>query len=162
MNEHQIKSFWSKVDMLSDVKSCWKWRGAKKPSGYGNVRINGKYLLAHRVAFQLAVGEIPSGFIVCHICDEPGCCNPNHLMLGTVKSNAADMVLKNRQKKPEYAAKGETNGNSKLTEKEVKEIRKLYEFGVLNQYELAKNYGVTQPAIGCIVRKKTWRHINEQ
>ena len=144
MNKIHIDSFWSKVDIKNNTKECWEWTGAKKPSGYGNVRINKKYLLSHRVAFELTNGAIPKGYMVCHICDNPSCCNPNHLMLGTVKSNAADMLIKNRQKKPESAAKGENNGNSKLNEKQILEIRDLYAKGVLNQYELAKNYGVSQ------------------
>jgi hypothetical protein len=159
ITDHQKEAFWSKVDIHNTHKECWEWKGAKKPSGYGNVRINKSYLLAHRVAFELANGVIPEGFIVCHICDNPSCCNPNHLMLGTTKSNAADMLIKNRQKKAVSAARGSQNGISKLNEEVVREIRELYESKEMNQYELADKYGVSQVAIGCVVRRDTWRHV---
>ena len=159
MNKYQIESFWSKVEIGKTPKLCWLWRGAKKPSGYGNVRINGKYLLAHRVAFTLANGGIPSGYIVCHICDTPSCCNPNHLMLGTNKSNAADMLIKNRQKSIIKSARGVNNGRSKLSEEDVISIRFLYKDKAKNQYELASMFGVSQTAIGSVIRKDTWSHI---
>lgn len=159
LTDIQISSFWSKVIIKNDKRSCWEWSGAKKPKGYGNVRINKKYMLAHRVAFELANGDIPEGYIVCHICDNPSCCNPNHLMLGTIKSNSADMLIKNRQKKPEFAARGSGNGNSKLNDDEVREIRKIYSSGEKNQYQIAEMFSVQQPTIGAIVNLKTWRHV---
>lgn len=159
MNKDQISAFWSKVDMKNSAKECWEWTGAKKPKGYGNVRVNKKYKLAHRVSFEICNGEIPEGFIVCHICDNPSCCNPDHLMLGTIKSNAADMLLKGRQKGVQFASVGTNNGMSKLSEDDVISIRKMYRNKELNQYELAEKFGVSQPAIGSIVRNKTWRHV---
>lgn len=141
INEAQNKAFWSKVDMKSDKKQCWEWKGAKKPAGYGNVRINKKYLLAHRVAFEITTGKIPDGFMVCHVCDNPSCVNPSHLMLGTNKSNAADMLIKNRQKKPEQAARGVDVGAAKLNDKQVIEIRHRYSQGEY-QYLIARDFGV--------------------
>lgn len=159
ISKDQIESFWSKVDIGSNPKDCWNWTGAKKPAGYGNVRVNKKYLLSHRVAFEIVNGEFPSKFKVCHICDNPSCCNPNHLMLGTTKSNAADMLIKGREKNRMIASRGEVNGNSKLTAKKVKAIREAYKNREMNQGQLASKYGVTQAAIGYIVRNKTWRHV---
>ena len=159
MNECQINAFWSKVAITKSIKECWEWIGAKKPKGYGNVRINKQYLIAHKVAFEIINGPIPEGYMVCHICDNPSCCNPYHLMLGTTKSNSADMLIKNRQKSKIYACKGSVNGNSKLTESDVIEIRKLYESKLMNQYTLADKYNVSQTCIGSIVRKQTWRHV---
>lgn len=159
MNENQKLAFWSKVEITGSTRDCWKWVGAKRPSGYGNVRVNKKYMSAHRVAFAIANGDIPDGYIVCHICDNPPCCNPSHLMLGTVKSNAADMLIKHRGKKPETAARGVINGMSKLNDDKVRCIRAKYKSGELNQYQLAKEYSVSQPAIGAIVRNETWRHV---
>ncbi len=159
MNEDQKSAFWSKVNISGSTKDCWDWAGAKKPKGYGNVRINKSYLLAHRVAFELANGSIPDGYIVCHICDNPSCCNPSHLMLGTIKSNAADMMIKNRQKKPHTAARGSYNGNSKLNDLDVLMIRSDYDSKRANQYELAAKYGVSQASVASIINRKTWRHI---
>ena len=159
MNEIQVMAFWSKVSISENKRDCWEWCGAKKKTGYGNLRINKKYRIAHRVAFELANGPIPEGYIVCHICDNPACCNPNHLMLGTIKSNAADMLIKSRQKKPESAARGSVNGNSKLNERDVLEIRRAYASREMNQYQLAEIFGVSQPSIGSIIRNETWRHV---
>lgn len=160
MNDSQISAFWSKVDIKGNKKECWEWKGARKPKGYGNVCVDKKTLMAHRVSFELANNMvIPNGLMVCHSCDNPPCCNPSHLMLGTTSSNAIDMLIKGRQKKPESAARGSTNGNSKLTENDVLNIREKYENKELNQYQLADIYNVTQPTIGFIVRKETWRHV---
>jgi hypothetical protein len=158
MDSAQEECFWSKVD-VKDLQSCWNWTGAKKPSGYGNVRVNKKYLISHRVAFSLANGEIPEGYIVCHICDNPSCCNPSHMMLGKIKSNYCDMLIKNRQQYKKHKAYGSRNAMSKLTEQDVKKIREAYKSGWLNQYGLADLYGVSQPCIGSIVRNKTWSHV---
>ena len=160
INKEAEEAFWSKVDIKDDANACWEWQGAKKPKGYGNVRINKKYLLTHRVAFELAVGEIPDGMMVCHICDNPSCCNPAHLMLGTAKSNYADMLLKNRQQFKKNAARGARNVNAKLDDHAIHQIRSAYKHTSINQYELAELYGVSQSCIGSIVRNETWRHVN--
>lgn len=152
--------FWSKVDIRESVIECWNWQGAKKPSGYGNVRINGEYKLTHRVAFELASGvKIPAGLQVCHRCDNPSCCNPSHLMLGTNAANFCDMLLKNRQQFSKNKAIGVRNTNAKLTDSSIAEIRRAYAAKEMNQYELAAAYGVSQPCIGAIVRNETWRHV---
>lgn len=151
--------FWKKVALSADANSCWEWQGARKPTGYGNVRIGGKYLLAHRVAYRLAHGEIPDGMQVCHICDNPPCCNPRHLMLGNPASNYCDSLIKGRSKLHKIKAVGEKNAKAKLTADQVRTIRKLYQEKSANQYELAEQFGVSQPAIGAIVRNETWRHV---
>lgn len=158
MRPCQVDAFWSKVDIKDNAKACWNWRAAKKPTGYGNVRIDKKYLLAHRVAFELVNGAIPETFIVCHICDNPSCCNPGHLMLGTIKSNTADMLIKNRQKKHSISTRGSKNLNSKLTESDIPEIRLLYGKGK-TQKAIAQIYGVSPPAVRSILTGKTWRHV---
>ena len=159
MSKEQRSAFWSKVNIKNNTRECWEWQGAKKPRGYGNVKVNKQYFSAHRVSFILANGPIPEGYIVCHICDNPSCCNPTHMMLGTHKSNTADMLIKNRQKKKHTAARGEGNGKSKLSEENIRDIRKIYAAKIMNQYELAVKFGVTQPTIGHIVRNETWRHV---
>lgn len=159
MTPQQVDAFWSKVAITARSTDCWPWTGAKKPKGYGNVRIDKKYLLSHRVAFEAANGPIPSGYIVCHVCDNPSCCNPSHLMLGTVSSNYCDMLIKGRRNFTKIRFTGESNKNAKLTDEKVLEIRRLYREKKMNQYELADVYGTTQTTIGKIVNNKTWRHI---
>jgi len=157
MADEQIKFFWSKVDIKESINECWDWTGAKSPNGYGNVRINGLYQKAHRIAWSLANFDIPRGYQVMHLCDNPSCCNPNHLVIGTAVNNFCDMLIKNRQQFAKNKAVGERNLNAKLTDSIVRAIRS--EYPKKNQYELADIYGVTQTAISSIIRNKTWRHV---
>jgi len=89
-------------ELLSHVKKqpygCWDWQDAssKTNGGYIQVMYCGQQWLAHRLAYHLAFGDYPKELHVCHECDNPGCCNPNHLFLGTAKDNTQDAVLKGR------------------------------------------------------------------
>lgn len=87
--------FWSKVDIKSPGE-CWNWKAFRNSRGYGMVGALGKVRSAHRVAWMFTHGEISSDICVCHKCDNPACCNPNHLFLGTVKDNMHDKVIKGR------------------------------------------------------------------
>jgi hypothetical protein len=78
---------------------CWEWTGTRNRDGYGQLKLKGGKgypFRAHRVAYEAAYGPIPDGMIVCHSCDNPPCCNPEHLWLGTHKDNAADRTAKRR------------------------------------------------------------------
>lgn len=78
---------------------CLTFTGAKlQKGGHGQIWENGKPVLTHRVAFEYKHGSIPEGMVVMHLCDNPACCNPDHLTLGTKKDNAHDAVLKGRLK----------------------------------------------------------------
>jgi hypothetical protein len=156
-SDEQIRYFWSKVDIKDSINDCWNWIGATASNGYGNVRINGLYFKAHRVAWTIANFDIPKGYQVMHLCDNPSCCNPNHLVIGTVVNNFCDMLIKNRQQFTKNKAVGARNNNAKLTDRIVREIRS--EYPKKNQYELADIYGVTQTTIGNILLNKTWRHV---
>ncbi len=97
--------------------TCHLWTARTNKSGYGTVNINGKMLLAHRVAWEIANGPIPASLWVLHNCpggDNPACCNPDHLWLGTHADNMADMVAKGRQGSrthPERLARGDRHGS---------------------------------------------------
>ena len=153
-----IAAFWSKVD-IKKPSECWPWLGASKKKGYGNLTVNKKNWLSHRFAWELTNFPIPEGYVVMHLCDCPSCANPSHLVLGTSQANNCDMLIKGRQNWHENRAIGERNANTKLTAEKVREIRKLYQGGIQNQYQLARTYGVTQTNIGSITRNKTWRHV---
>jgi DNA-binding Xre family transcriptional regulator len=85
--------FWSKVDRSGD---CWLWTGARRPLGYGALKIDGRVLHAHRVAYEPVYGDIPPELVVLHTCDNPPCVNPAHLRLGTRSDNTRDMYAKGR------------------------------------------------------------------
>jgi len=147
-----IKRFLDKVE-VDEESGCWEWCGGKA-CGYGQLKVAGKMLKAHRVAYELFVGKIPDGLFVCHSCDNPGCVNPTHLFLGTHQDNMNDMSRKGRGTK----AKGEKHGMAKLTESQVREIRQLY--GKYNQRKLAEMFGVDQATISYIINNKLWTHVS--
>ena len=75
---------------------CLEWTGASQPAGYGHMWFDGKWVGSHRIAWILANGPIPDGLHVCHACDNPPCCEPTHLWLGTNAENVADRDAKER------------------------------------------------------------------
>jgi hypothetical protein len=83
------------IDKTTD---CWNFTGGKNNIGYGMIRDDKKMRTAHRVSYEEHNGKIPPGLCVCHTCDNPLCCNPKHLWLGTMKENMHDMRDKGRAK----------------------------------------------------------------
>jgi hypothetical protein len=127
------------------------------PSGYGRISINSQQCLAHRVAYEWAFGQIPKGMLVRHKCDNPSCCNPFHLELGTDKDNYNDMIERGRR--VFNGAQGERNCKAKLSEEQVKKIRAMYEAGGESTNTLARKFDVTQALISQIVLRKIWKHV---
>ena len=139
---------------FSHGNKCWIWQGFKNKQGYGRIRYLGKKVYVHRLIYSLLVGDIDfKKPIIRHVCDNASCCNPAHLVAGTVQDNIDDRNKRQRQ------AKGETNGRAKLSKKDVQDIRIRYVPYKITLKELSKEFGVTLDQIHRIVNRKSWRHI---
>lgn len=150
--------FWSYVSKGTESE-CWVWTGHRHRFGYGMISRVGQHsmLTAHRVSWELTNGPIQDGKQVLHKCDNPPCCNPAHLFLGTHLDNMADAVAKGRLSFP--VMRGESNPKARLTEGQVVEIRKRYAAGGISIRKLAAEYGVTFAPVQLIIAGKTWRHV---
>jgi len=137
---------------------CWLWTGNCNHKGYGQVGLGAHSMVAtHRVAFEHEHGPIPKGMQVLHKCDTPCCCNPDHLWLGTHQDNIDDKMRKGRHVAGRSTkSRGSRNGNSKLTEEQVRHIRRR-ETEVAGYVAL---YGVSKTTIWDIQKGKTWGHLN--
>lgn len=133
---------------------CWLWRN--NPNNYGHFMFNGKVYKAHRFSYEMYKGPIPEGLLVCHHCDTPGCVNPEHLFIGTLKDNAIDMVNKGRHKGSAHS--GEKHHNAKLTKEQVILIRKKAENGESIK-NLSNLFGITRSHVQNIVNHIAWKHI---
>ena len=139
--------FWKFVTRGENEDDCWRWSGSTlKNRGYGQIGINGKNDYAHRVSYRIHFGDILEGLEVLHKCDNPPCCNPKHLFLGTQKDNMEDMKSKGRR------------GRMKLSIDSVPIIRQLIEERRRHE-DIAKEYGVARTTITAIARNQNWREI---
>lgn len=142
---------------------CWVFMGATNGFGYGIVGTGGRGApndRAHRITYRHFCGEIPSGMFVCHRCDVPSCCNPDHLFLGTNQDNVRDMISKGRNSPPPRNPHvvGSVHPGSKLTEDQVVHIREAYSRGV-KQKDLAQQYGVAHQTISKVVNNRRFKHV---
>lgn len=145
-----------------DGNGCWIWKGSfAGHMGYGRTNFQNKHWQAHRLFYTWYKGEIPDGMFVLHRCDVPSCVNPDHLFLGTAKSNAKDMVKKGRNKHGvgNPFKRGEDGFSAKLKEHQVLEIRGMYKPHEFGCKRIADIYGVSKFAIRQIVNRQTWTHI---
>lgn len=139
--------------LVAAANGCLEWRGAVTEQGYGVVGRDGRTWRTHRLAWVEAKGPIPKGKMVLHRCDNPPCCNPDHLYLGDHQRNMQDVVERGNRKGINAGTK---NGRAKLDEDSVKLIRDLYAGGNISQDQLGKLFGVSQFAVSAIVRGKRY------
>lgn len=161
MNPDHLKSFseeerfWYNVDISDDESVCWEWHNLAGTGRYGSTKFRKKETPTHRIAYMLHYKtDIPEGLYVCHHCDNPPCCNPYHLFLGTHQDNIDDRERKGRNKMPH--SRGEEHGHHKLTENDVKKIRSLYVPGKFGYRNLSKIFDVTPGQIRNVIKGNAW------
>ena len=155
--------FWKRVEKGG---GCWEWKGSFFPAGYGKFGMAGKKTGAHRAAWLFAHGEIPSGLLVCHTCDNRKCVRPDHLFLGTHKDNGQDASRKGRLptgdrnvgRQRAGIQRGENNGYAKMKESWVVEARRRRASGE-TLGAIAKDYGVAMETIFDATSGRTWKHL---
>ena len=161
--------FWQLVDQTAGPDACWPWTHTLSGSGYGRLQRDRHYA-AHRVAYQLATGVDPGALYVLHRCDNPPCCNPAHLFLGTNDDNMADMAQKGRapggnasgsrngmRTHPDSVIRGSANRSAKLSEAQVREIRARHP--AESSRALAAAFGVGASTVKRILRRESWTHV---
>lgn len=143
--------FWSKVKIAneSDRNSCWLWTGCTNLRGYGRFNVGYHTELAHRVAYVLAFGRIPT-LDVLHDCDVPACVRPDHLTEGTQQDNVIDAVTKLRMGKkltPELAAAVKSD----YAEQDHKRYGRLV--------RIATKYGIDRSQVWKIGTGRDWQGL---
>lgn len=161
MGKRPLKERFEEKVFYGSPDGCHYWTGAVSPHkpghantrGYGQIRdANSIKTPAHRVSYELYKGKITNGLWVLHSCDNRLCVNPDHLFLGTVVDNVADMISKGRH------VFGESVPQSKLTEDDVMDIL----VSDLRNKDLAKIYNVDAGNISAIRRGVSWSHVNRE
>ena len=139
----------------SEADDCIVWPYATSPLGYGRVRYDGKTEVASRLVLKLAGNHPPQpDYHAAHDpkrCNNPRCINPRHLRWASPAENIHDQAIAGT--KPLGSAKG----MSKLTEEQVRAIRRL---ATVSAHDLAARYGVTYRAITDVRMRRTWAHLD--
>lgn len=157
----------SRCNLLGNIKinpnGCWEWQKGKIKRGYGVIHLSKekRRILAHRLSYEIFIGEFDQDLFVCHKCDNPSCINPDHLFLGTPLDNALDCQNKGRifpirsvaHKRGDKVSRG-----GKLTPNDVKEIRTLRLNG-MKRKDIADKFNITPEHVYGITSNKAWSHI---
>jgi hypothetical protein len=133
---------------------CWEWNGTRhNKKGYGEVTLNSKTMLAHRVAYEVWVNPHLKQHVL-HRCDYPPCINPDHLFEGSNADNVADKVSKGRA----ITARGSSHHAALLTEDQALEI--FMAKGIRKGISVAEEYGISPATVSHIWHKRLWKHIH--
>lgn len=147
--------FSEKVDRSGGPEACWPWTGGKGGRGYGHIKVDGRMLGTHRVAWELADGQIPDGLYVLHRCDNRPCCNPRHLFLGTQTDNVADMDAKGRRgRRP--LNRGEANPRAILTSYGARIVCRMAWSGRWRHKEIAAGFRISREHVSSIKHGLAW------
>lgn len=153
-SQEVILRFFRSINFPGNDQECWKWNAYCNDYGYGIFNLDDKHIKAHRFIYECYNGPVPAGLFVCHKCDNPPCCNPEHLFLGTDQDNKQDMIQKNRQ------AFGTANGMSKLNDETIIEILENIRNGKYTSLQqLCTVYSIAESPIRDMFNRKLWKHV---
>lgn len=152
-------AFFKSIVHGESVDDCWKFIGDKAHNGYGQLHVKeGSKTInkrAHKLSYELHIGDVPKGLLVLHDCDNPECCNPRHLKLGTQSDNIKEMYAKQRNTSPV----GERHPNSKLT---IDKVTYIWSQRKIKRPEtLATELSVSVNTIRAIWNRANWKHLTD-
>jgi hypothetical protein len=126
---------------LERENGCWEWQGQTGgTSPYGQIKVFGRFVGAHRLSYELYKGPVPENHVVCHHCDNPICINPDHLFIGTMADNMRDMISKGRRKQ------GKSNPRKGVKSSQAMPVMVLgKKYGSINEAE--KDVGVAHGSV---------------
>lgn len=171
--ESFVQRFWKYTVVSKELDACWSWKASKSDKGYGIISVGSRgvcrRLRAHRVSWLIHYGLDPGNLLVCHACDNPECCNPRHLFLGTSADNTQDMIAKGRASAPplhegddhplrkDANARffGEDNGMAKYTSDLVMAVFR----SSLGTAAVARALNVPASFVADVRKGRTWRHL---
>ncbi len=144
---------------VNETTGCWEWQLSTNRSGYGQMRLRTNtgwtMALVHRVIYAATKGEIPDGVNICHSCDTPRCCAPEHLFAGSQLDNIRDAVQKGR------IQHGSRHYQTNLTESQIPLIVEALNAGELFA-SIADRFNASIAQIQSIACGKTWKHVNHE
>lgn len=152
LDESVQARFWAKVDRRAP-NECWDWQGHIDRHGYGKIKVGSRPVAAHRIALALQNGQI-GNLHALHSCDNPSCCNPNHLRWGTPKDNATDKMKRGRCRNGDQS--GFNNPRCKITPDALREIVSLIDAGQDNNGQIAARFGIHHAMVSKIRTGNAW------
>ena len=131
---------------------CLEYMMGRNSCGYGWLGYHGRQITAHRLAWLLYYGSLPDRPMeILHDCDNPACCNVEHLRQGSHADNMRDMSLRQRTRNGSAIHRGYKHHFCKVTPEQVAEIRDAYRNGE-SQQSIARSHALSQPTV--------WRIVN--
>lgn len=153
-----VNDFWSRVDSSAGSRGCWPWVRGKGRKGYGLFHKPRKTdrprsISAHRLAWMIAnKAAVPDGLIIRHRCDNPPCCNPDHLLPGTRLDNAHDAMERGQ------VLSHDRHPSAVLNVASVTDVIRRMKAGE-SRSSIARSLGVCAATIDCIAWGKTWKRV---
>jgi hypothetical protein len=155
------EKFFARVFYLTYDRGCWLWIGQVNAAGRPVMKIGDRNQYASRISLAIHTGKFPGDMLALHRCDNPLCVRPEHLYWGTRKQNGEDMSNRGRVvwNNGVIGIRGESCHSSNLTEKDVREIRKLHSEEGMSYQRIADAYGVGHVQILRICHRTRWTHV---